>query len=439
MKKIILWSVIVIFTLVIAAAGFFWWSRPQVIQVDKNTKLTLLAVEYGRRHKAPVVKPKAAPQNNRRQFYGGGPAAFTTTNDTLVVWVLDEHPANQWPNFQALAYDKAETACVGNWGNSNMRQISPTETIIGIQLNAFPRHDRSFYLRFASWGNGGQRVSKDQFVISNPARGKTFPQWTPEPLPDTQSDGDLNVTLTKLVYGVQGFNGGVGSATDPMHKAVLAAFHMEQNGSTVTNWEPVRIETSDATGNDVQNNSWSNGRDDNGDATMTYQWGLWPDEPWKLHVEMSQTSGFSDDEIWTVTNVPVNPGDQQDMWGYGNRRIPVIAETTLGGIPLKLYSAIQFTNQNWGGDGEKPGGFRVQLGQGQNGGGQDPGLNGLQMTLVSATDEQGRTVQAWNNYSWGGGDRQVQFQNLRNATSLNITIALHRDRFFDFTVKPAKQ
>ena len=42
---------------------------------------------------------------------------------------------------------------------------------------------------------------------------------------------------------------------------------------------------------------------------MTYQWGLWPDvSPWKLRVEMSQTSGFNDDELWTVTNVPVNPG-----------------------------------------------------------------------------------------------------------------------------------
>jgi len=34
---------------------------------------------------------------------------------------------------------------------------------------------------------------------------RLVPKWTPEPLPITQSDGDLDVTLTRLVYGVQGF------------------------------------------------------------------------------------------------------------------------------------------------------------------------------------------------------------------------------------------
>ena len=49
-----------------------------------------------------------------------------------------------------------------------------------------------------SYGQRGQQIAKGQFVISNPARG-SFPKWTPDPLPDTQSDGDLDVTLTKLV------------------------------------------------------------------------------------------------------------------------------------------------------------------------------------------------------------------------------------------------
>ena len=99
-----------------------------------------------------------------------------------------------------------------------------------------------------------------------------------------------------------------------MNRAVLAAFHTEQKGVVVTNWQPVRITTSDASGNSIENNGWSNGRDDNGDATMTYQWGLWPDQtPWKLRVEMSRTSGFNDDEVWTVQNVPLQPGSWNDL------------------------------------------------------------------------------------------------------------------------------
>ena len=93
-----------------------------------------------------------------------------------------------------------------------------------------------------SYGQRGQQLSKEQFVVSNPARDESFAKWTPEPLPDTQSDGDLNVTLTRLVYGVRGFNGGNAPASDPRNKAVLAAFHTEQNGVVVTNWQPVRID-----------------------------------------------------------------------------------------------------------------------------------------------------------------------------------------------------
>ena len=432
MKKIIIWSVVGIIIVGIAAAAFWWLRRPQVITLNDGTKLTLLGVEYGKHHKYPVVKVKAAPQNARRRFYGG-PVSFDTPADTLVAWVLCEHKPNQWPNYQALAYDKAETACVGNWAGGNARQISPTESILGIQLDAFPRREHSFYLRFMSWGNGGQRVSKEQFVISNPVRGKFFPNWTPELLPDTQSDGDLDVTLTKLSYDAS-FNRGMGTGkpNDPMNQAVFVAFHTEQNGVVVTNWEPVRIETSDATGNDVQNNSWSTGRDDDGDATMTYQWGLWPDEPaWKLRVEMSQTSGFSDDELWSVTNVPVQSGSWQDLWnnGFGNRRTPsAFAETTLNGVHLKIFPALQITDQNFG-NGQKQGGVRIVA---------NPDLpEGFRLT-VKATDEQGRELQSWGP-NGGGGNYVVQFPDIRNAKTLNFTIALHKSRFVEFTVKPTKQ
>ena len=88
---------------------------------------------------------------------------------------------------------------------------------------------------------------------------------------------------------------------------------------------------------------------------------------------------------------------------------------------------IQFTDQNYGNNG-KPGGFRIEA---------DQPLDGMQMTLVKATDEQGRDVQSYSGQGWGGNDRQLQFQDLRNAKTLNITIALHKSRFVEFTVKPA--
>jgi len=422
MKKITLWSVVLILITALAVAAIWWLRKPQIIQVDKNTKLTLVGIDYGKHHVFKGVKSGARVE---------GRATLDTPEDSIVVWVKAEHKPNDYPNFQLLVYDKADTACVSSWSQMNT-QVKNGVDILGFTLAAFPRRESKLVLRVQSWGNTGQKIAKEQFIVSNPARGKSFPTWKPDALPNTQTDGDLSVTLTKMDNNARGFNGGGGSSKDPFNKAVSVAFHTEQNGVVVTNWEPVRIGTSDATGNQVENNSWSSSRDSaTGDATMTYQWGLWPDEPaWKLRVEMSRSSGFSDDELWSVTNVPVNPGKQNDFWNYGNnnRRSGTnqpFAETTLNGVHLKLFPAMQFTDT---GNGEKRGGFRIQA---------DPPPEGTRMTIVSLTDEQGRKLQSWNS-GGGSGSYGFQLQNMRNAKFLNLTIALHKSRFVEFTVKPSK-
>ena len=423
MKKIIIWSIVLLVIAGIAVDAFLWLRKPQAIKLSDGTKLTLLGATYGKHHVAPKIKIAG-------KLTRGNGAQLDSPDNALVVWIEAEHKPNQYPNYQLIIYDKANTACVGTY-QSPQSQINNKVNVIGYLFNAYPRRDGSMIVRVMSNDSSGQRVAKEQFVISNPKR-VSVPQWTPEPLPDTQSDNDLSVTLTKFICGVPGFNSGRGvSSKDPMNKAVLTAFHCEQNGVVATNWQPVHIETSDASGNRAQNYSWSTSRDQNGDATMTYQWGLWPDQPWKLRVEMSRTVGFSNDEVWSVTNLPVNAGSQSELWNYNSnsRRSPgAFAETTLNGIRLKIYPAIQFTNVSYG-NGEKPGDFRVQA---------DKPLDGLQLTLASATDENGRPISFYGGGGGGGDNRQIQIQNLRNAKNLNVTMALHKSRFVEFTAKPAK-
>src|SRR6185437_13565905 len=110
MKKIILWSVVGILIVGICATGIWWLRRPQVIQLDKNTTLTLLGVEYGKHHKFP----KISSTGNRRNS-GGQPNSFDTTNDTLVVWILQETKGQNRYGWQAFISDGAETAGVTSW------------------------------------------------------------------------------------------------------------------------------------------------------------------------------------------------------------------------------------------------------------------------------------------------------------------------------------
>ena len=415
MKKILVWSGVAI--LVLAAAAW-WMLRPQTITLSDGTKLSLVKVTYGTRH----VSPDTASGGRARR------AMFEGTNDFLVAWIRQVHKPDQWPNYQLYAYDKAGKACVSSSGMTYGNTRQRGREVVGIRFDAFPRRDGKIIFKLQEWNRQtGQLKVKDAFIISNPAHGP-FPEWLPDPLPDTQSDGDLDVTLTKLVAGVKTpWQRGNSGPDDPINKGVQVAFDVQQNGREATNWQPVQVETFDATGNRTLgyvNTSYQGGK------PMTfYQYGLWPDEPaWRLRVEMSRTSGFTDDELWTVQNVPVESGTQQSLWNYNRNsrdNPPAFAETTLNGVHLKLFPVKQFTDQPP--ESAMQGGFRVET---------DRIPEGTQMTLVNATDDQGRSISSWR-MGWGGNFEAFALRDMSGVKSLNLTIALHKSRFVEFTVKPA--
>jgi hypothetical protein len=429
MKKIILWSIVSLVIVGVAVDAFLWLHKPQVIKLNDGTKLTLVGVTFGRHHVPPKIKIAG------RSARSDG-ARLDSTNDTLVVWIEAEHKPNQYPNYQLMVYDNANTASVSTYARTQS-QIKNGVEIQGFMLDAYPRWDRKMVLRVMSYGQRGQQFSKEQFVVSNPARG-SYPKWTPDLLPNTQSDGDLDVTLTKLVADAPSpYNRGNGvPKNDPMNKCVQIAFDVQQKGQSVTNWRPVRAETSDAAGNHVT--GWINQNYQNGQPVgYLYQPGLWPNEPaWKLRLEFSRTSGFSDDEIWAVTNVPVNPGTQQDVqnawnsnWNSSGKSKPAFAETTVNGIHLKLFPAIQYRDQN--NNGNQSVSFALKADP-------DPESSGLRLTVLKATDDQDHDLQNRGS-SWGGGNYQYQYSNARNVKALNLTLVIQKSRYVEFTVKPAKQ
>jgi len=425
MKKIILWSIVSLVIAGLAVDAFLWLRKPQVIKLTDGTKLTLVGVTYGKHHVAPKIKIAGA-----RARSGG--ARTDSTNDTLVVWIEAEHKPNQYPSYQLLVYDKANTACVRAWSRIQS-QVKNGVDIQGFMLDAYPRWDKKMVLRVMTYGQRGQQVSKEQFVVSNPARS-SFAKWTPDPLPNSQSDGDLTVTLTKLIADVQSpYNRGNGVArNDPMNKCVQLDFDAQQKGQSATNWRPVRVVTSDAAGNSIQ--GWIYDYRQNGEKTgYFYQEGLWPDElAWKLRLEFSRTSGFGDDEIWSVSDVPVQQGTQQDVWNdFGNsgKTKTAFAEATVNGINLKLFPAIQYQDQNNGGGQSVNFSLKAD---------PDPEAEGMRVTVLKATDDQGRVLQNRGS-SWGSGNYQYQYSNVRNVKTLNLTLAFHKSRFVEFTVKPAKQ
>jgi len=425
-SKILLWSAISVLVLSLAAGAYWWLSRPQVMVLDNGTKLTLLAVTYGKHHTCPASKLAGHTIHIGK---------LTTPTDSLCLWIDQKHEKNNWPNFQLLAFDGDNTACSGS---QMMRQSSfngndQTEQVVGIVFDAFPRRDRKIYFRAQHWNmhNGQQQITPTSFVIHNPGPRSGFPKWTPDILPVTREDGDLQVTLTRFELDKNTFNnmGEDTTANDPMKNGVLTAFRTEQNGAVVTNWDPVQIETSDATGNHSSNRSWSNRAEDD-EKVLVYQWGLWPNEPaWKLRVEMSRKSGFTAAETWTVPDIPVKPGDFNSMF-MRNKRDKPFTETTLGDNHLKVYPVIHLSGdqaRNYGGFME--GVVQINV---------DPQPDGMRMTIIKITDDQNRPVE-FNNWASGGSDFRFSLKKLADVKTITITLALHRSRYVEFTVKPSRK
>ncbi len=502
--KIVQLSVAIILALGIAGGVYWWSSRPQVITFSDDSQLTLLGVDYGKRHAVPggklpkaTARPATAATRGRVAASGvrTGNGSFQTPEDTLVLWVRAKYDyapnqpgqPSQFHNFQFYVYDPADTAC-GQSASRNVSGNQQGDDILALLFNAFPRREGKVVLRAMENYSGGQEMAEGTFTVPNPAAKKSFTKWTADPLPSTKEDGDLAMTLTKLVAGADmPYQRNSDNPDDAMNKGVQVAYHVERAGQKVTNWQPASVETSDATGNRATVNYGPIGASQvqwQGDeGTFTYQYGLWPDEAaWRVRLEMTQTSDFSSDEQWAAQNIPVVPGSQQSFNNIGRRGAPAgrgaapapatappqadptpCAETDLGGHHIKIFPAVQFTNNlrsaNMPANYQPPQqtGFLIQVqpalvntgirpvnAAGSNA--TQPAADGMRLTLASVTDSQGGEIQTYNSGSSSTGMGSTNstsifrftLRDTAGVTNISATIALHKNRFFEFTVKPEK-
>ena len=128
--------------------------------------------------------------------------------------------------------------------------------LFGLVLNSFPSRDHNMILRAFTYDNNVLHLAKERFVASNPIHGP-FPQWTPNPIPILQSDGDLDVTLSNRdINVISPFNSSIDvppddPLTQAINKAVRIGLDVKQKGVSATNWYPVKLVASDATGNNI--------------------------------------------------------------------------------------------------------------------------------------------------------------------------------------------
>lgn len=415
--------------------GLTAFGQPQVIQLEDGTKLTFLGVTTGTWQMAPGYENLATA--NR----------LYTPDRPSVIWILAEHEPAKWPSFELLISDKAQTGCV-NLEKSTGSRVRDGVDIQGFVMHAYPRWDKEMLARVKPYR---APIAKGEFVLTNPAP-VAVEHWTPEPLPATKSDGDLEVRMTKLVAGAPfPYRQGEHPLTnDPANQCVHLDFDFRENGQPTTNWHPWRVFTSDATGNRVRGlvgiypaNGLNPIYPDRVHPSFPpvvdgyfYRPGLWPDQsPWKVRLEFLRQSNFNDEETMTFTNLPVRSGTQQDAddewtWDASKTNLNFVAEATCNGVHLQLLPPLLVVNR-WQ-SSEKDISIIIEA---------DSSFKpqGMNLTVVGATDDQGRELWSFEKPTWAGHS-SIGFARVHDdVKSLNLKLALHKSRFVEFTVSPTKQ
>jgi hypothetical protein len=157
-------------------------------------------------------------------------------------------------------------------------------------LDAFPRRGKELELRLM---DGEKELAR--FTIPNPAPGP-HPTWRPSPLPIVATDRELEVTLDEFT-------------TDAIQQRTACVFRVRSQQQPTTEWLPISVEISDATGN-----RWRPGIAEkpspskDGLQTLNLFGGLWAEEEaWKLRVEFAFPTAGAEGKTSRVVEFVAKP------------------------------------------------------------------------------------------------------------------------------------
>jgi hypothetical protein len=396
--------------LLVVALVFQLTPRPNVIVSSDGSELELTAVTDGTRHVYPGRGMKnrvlsLLPDKLRRKFGSRG-AAISTPNTNVVFWF--ERSGGEMPLVMVSddsGFGVAQSFCAVSAGTGDA-------WIEGVGFNVVPRRDRELFVRLFVRTNATEPGPMlGEFRVPNPLSG-VYPTWVPASLPAKRETNGLAITLHELTAGVR-WNGAIepGAAARAVDAAIRAVFTILENGALTDEWTPIGIETSDATGNRLQHQSWKS-RIENERHIVHYRWGLWPSEAaWKLNVQIARRAGFAADQLWSVRGLALTGAD------------PVTGPTCradLQGASLELHRirAEDYPKGWWA--------IHVRV---------QPFRGDYRLSLVEAVDDIGRKVPNTGESS-SNGDCTFDLKPEPSAQSLNLIFALHQTYCVEFIVKP---
>jgi hypothetical protein len=303
-------------------------------------------------------------------------------------------------------------------------------TVNGWQVRALPRRSAKLGLEFLNRNSNGDWARMAKFDIANPLFA-AHPQWTATPLPITERDGPLSVTLEEFTSGqpMSPKRSGNDPATMPRKTRVRLAF--EENGEPSHDWRVQKLTISDATGNRwhpyldfvKQDFEWTT------NGTVEFFGALWPGEQaWKLDCELTRIAGFEPEQLWRVAvPLPEAAGLSAlaNQWQCDDQTVTLVALATPG---IDHVGDFQWVAKWWGEDREKVFSLAIQVA---------PKLKGRRLLVINANDAAGRPVKIVQHGSQDSSKQALFFKPHPDATVAQFTFALEGSRFVEFMARPA--
>jgi len=381
------------------------------VTLRDGTRLTLVKTSWGSEHRfggsplsglvpyLPPIPRAWRPKQPRKMF---------TPLPSICVWIRAEGPsAAKLPGVGWEIADSSGAVVRVNPAIVFHDTLPGPAPTFGFTFASFPRRDPAFKLRAIFNRYDSASRFTEEFEMANPLPPKerrSFPVWTPEPVPAVRKAGGPKIELVRLLT-TGSWDGTEIRKAKPGDDTWggFAEFRVREGGQSAPSWFLDGVTLSDATGNSVNQGSWSHASKK---ETTMLLWnpGLWPDAGgWKAHFEFTRdkTATFSDAELFVVTS-SLKPTATFARLGHTVKitHVPTVADPEL----------------------------RLQA---------TPPLLDKQLDAIQAIDDQGRP---WRSlYSSGSrldGSYTFGFKSEPGSKELTITLALHASVYVDFHAMP---
>lgn len=437
MKKIIGWSGVALLALLAALGWKHGRASGQTWSLTNGAALSVAGVTHGTDHVSPLAWPWE-PWLHRlplglaqRLPKSGWMARAPSPTPSLVVWLRTEGDVSGLPQHWTLDDGSNAVARV----QYATRLPGPGRSgLLPLHFTAWPRRPETLNLRLwnpGSWSPGFQGGQPDQqlveFSVKNPQPWRPQPLSAPSPATDADGteraprfsqavqDGDLEFTLTQFQYGLGGRSSQSRPETNGAFALGLLRFAVTNQGTRAAGWFPLTVHAEDGTGNRLRlslGSTWFN--------APHFHPAPWPGEAWRLRVEFSRNTHFTDEELITLPAMPLIERQGPDfLW-----------RTNFNGVALERVGFMDRSAEGIAGHPPPPNEWVLRV--------DATGLTeGTYVTLhrVIVDDDH----DCWREPRGGGlTDHRLSFRFRpgRDAKSVVPVLAVHRSRFVTFVAEP---